>query len=189
MHSEHQLVGLVDAIAKATQWWIDDRVDKLLPLDFVPDREVVLKNIEDNAELYVRLPSALRQDDQIVTSVLNKAPDMFPCVATSLQHDTKRAQQHLLRLIKLDPQNILHAGSLLYDSELLLTAVRQDGRVFQHLDHQRRSDAKLMLLACKTHRQAWQHASDQIVEQLTRMMTNKTFDDIYDVLCLLHKVV
>jgi hypothetical protein len=77
------------AVQTLTQWWIDNRIDNLLPLDFEPDLSVVLANIKAGyTELYARLPSRLRQDDQIVSSVSEKAPDQLASVDVLLSSPT-----------------------------------------------------------------------------------------------------
>ena len=167
------------AVQTLTQWWIDNRIDNLLPVDFEPDLAVVLANIKaGDTELYARLPSRLRQDDQIVSSVLEKAPDQLASVVDVLleANESVRAVQHALRVVKLDPGNMCYAGRLLYNWSFVQHAVQQDGRVFEHLDFTRRSSVALMLIACKTHPPAWKFASTTIIEQLEKLMhvTNQT---------------
>ncbi len=134
---------------------------------------MVLANIKaGSTELYARLPSRLRQDDQIVSSVLEKAPDQLASVVDVLleANEPFRAIQYALRLVKLDPGNMLHTGRLLYNSSFVQQAVQQDGRVFEHLDFDRRNSVPLMLTACKTHPTAWKFASTTIIEQLEKLM-------------------
>ena len=174
-HNNHnnQPTMTSQAVQTVTQWWIDNRIDNLLPVDFEPDLAVVLASIKAGyTELYGRLPSRLRQNDQIVSSVLEKAPDQLASVVDVLleANEYVRAARHALCLVKLDPGNMLHAGRLLYNSSFVQQAVQQDGKVFERLDFTQRSSVALMLIACKTHPPAWKFASTTLVEQLEKLM-------------------